>query len=87
MDENTIMNEELMELVEETVPTKGMSGGKKAGLIGLGIAAGVLVYKGVKKLRAKKTIPYVESKPVQESEEDDVIEAEVVKDLEKKMNA
>lgn len=80
--EEKIMNEEIMEVTEDLVPSGGSGIGGK--LVGGAIIAGLAFagYKLVKKLRAKKEAQYVEV----EAPEDDVIDAEVVKELNKKLN-
>jgi hypothetical protein len=82
MEEN-MMNGEFMDVAEEVAPTTGSGiGGKILG--GALLAGGIYAaYKLVKKFKAKKGSKYVESKRL---EEDDVIDAEDVEELNRKLN-
>ena len=82
--EEKIMNEELMEVTEDLVPASGSGIGGK--LVGGAIIAGLVFagYKLVKKFKAKKEAQYV---GVETPEyEGDVIDAEVVEELNRKLN-
>ena len=80
--EEKIMNEELMEVTEDLVPASGSGIGGK--LVGGAIIAGLVFagYKLVKKFKAKKETQYAEVN----GHKDDVIDAEVVEELNKKLN-
>ena len=80
--EEKIMNEEIMEVAEDLVPTSGSGIGGK--LIGGAIIAGLAFagYKLVKKFKVKKETQYAEVT----GPKDDVIDAEVVEELNKKLN-
>lgn len=53
MENMNVMNNEAIETVEETVVSSG-NGLKTAGIIGAVALAGFIVYKGIKKIKAKK---------------------------------
>ena len=85
MEENKIMNEEVMDVVE-AVPSGGSGLGGK--LLGGALIAGVAYagYKLAKKIKSKKDNRYVQANGRSEADEEEVIEAEVVEKLNKKLN-
>ena len=83
--EETMTNNEIMEVTEEFVPSsKSNLGGKL--VVGALVAGGIFAaYKVIKKFKAKKENAYANSMP-QNSEDDEVIDAEIVEELNKKLN-
>lgn len=81
--EEKIMNEEIMEATDIGMTTGGSGIGGK--LVGGAIIAGLAFggYKLFKKLKAKKSEKYVD---VNGAEDGNVIDAEVVDELNKKLN-
>lgn len=87
MEEKNIMNEEIMDVAEDITCTSGSGIGGK--LLGGAIVAGLIYggYKLVKKRKAnKESDEYVSVNGASKDEDDDVIDAEVVEELNKKLN-
>ena len=85
MEEKNIMNEEIMDVAGDTCTGGSGIGGK---LVGGAIVAGLIYggYKLVKKFKAKKGDDKYVSVNGTSEDEDDVIDAEVVEELNKKLN-
>lgn len=84
--EETMMNNEVMELVEDNcVPTsKSNLGGKL--VCGALVAGGIFAaIKLIKKFKAKKATQYADVQP-KTSDDEEVIDAEIVEELNKKLN-
>lgn len=86
MEEKNIMNEEIMDVAEDFVPNGGSGIGGK--LLGGALIAGIAFagYKLFKKFKANKDDKYVLVNGNTEDEDEDVIDAEVVEELNKKLN-
>ena len=83
MDEN-MRNDELMEATEDLVPRGGSNLGGKL-IVGALVAGGIFAaYKLVQKFKSKKE--ETNSVPVAEDSEEGVIDAEIVEELNKKLN-